>query len=120
MLCLNANRPALRRIYAKVLARFQYTNFCKTRKVIETSMANYWTNVTQQRLSRRRALVMTGAGALGAAFLAACGGSDSSSSSSGGGGAPKDASGLLTVLKDESSVAKRGGTLIGSYPGVIL
>src|SRR5690349_19243834 len=68
-------------------------------------MDNYWTNLTRTRLSRRRALVMTGAGAAGAAFLAACGGS--SSDNKGGGGEAK--SGLVTKAVDESSKAIRGG-----------
>jgi glucose/mannose transport system substrate-binding protein len=44
---------------------------------------NYWTRSLGARLSRRRALVATGAGALGAAFLAACGGNDGSDNSAG-------------------------------------
>ena len=44
-------------------------------------MQNYWASMTSNRLSRRRALQTTGAGVLGAAFLAACGGSDDSGGS---------------------------------------
>lgn len=76
-------------------------------------MTSYWSRVLAQRLSRRRALAATGAGALGAAFLAACGGG-------GGDSGPRDLSGLLTVPVDETRNAKRGGRLIGSHPGVIL
>ena len=79
---------------------------------------SYWSRFTDSRLSRRRALAITGGTALGAAFLAACGGSGGSDG--GGSSAPKDNSGLLTQLKDESSVAKRGGTMVGVHPGVIL
>ena len=40
---------------------------------------SYWSRFKDSRMSRRRALALTGGTALGAAFLAACGGSDSSS-----------------------------------------
>ena len=50
-----------------------------------------------------------GAGALGAAFLAACGGSDSGSSSAGG-GTQKDVSSLIVKAVDETKNVKRGGT----------
>jgi len=68
--------------------------------------SNYWSQVLQQRLSRRRALVVTGAGALGAAFLAACGGSD------GDGGTKGDASGLIAPYVDTSKQAVKGGTAV--------
>jgi len=78
---------------------------------------SYWSRFTESRLSRRRALTMTGGAALGAAFLAACGGgSDSDSGTS----LPADKSGLLTVMKDTTANAKRGGTMVGVHPGVIL
>ncbi|HLF77291.1 MAG TPA: ABC transporter substrate-binding protein [Dehalococcoidia bacterium] len=67
-------------------------------------MNNYWQQSLANRLSRRRALIATGAGALGAAFLAACGGSD------GGSGEVKDPSGLLAKREDSTKRAKRGGT----------
>lgn len=80
---------------------------------------NYWANLTSNRLSRRRALVATGAGALGAAFLAACGGSDDSGGGKSSGPAvKKDTSGLLATPKDDSSVRKRGGQLNIAVPGV--
>ena len=41
--------------------------------------ASYWNRFTQSRITRRRGLAAAGAGALGAAFLAACGGDDSGS-----------------------------------------
>jgi peptide/nickel transport system substrate-binding protein len=65
---------------------------------------------------------MTGAGALGAAFLAACGGS----SSSGGGDANKDAkpgsdkSGLVYEPVDSTAQAKPGGTIKTVYTADIL
>src|SRR5215217_4804226 len=70
-------------------------------------MCDYWHKEINHRLSRRRTLVATGAGALGAAFLAACGGGSSKS----GSGETKDASGLVTAVKDETKDLKRGGTL---------
>src|SRR5262249_42452095 len=54
-------------------------------------------------------IVATGAGALGAAFLAACGGSSNKGGSGGSSKAP--VSSLLTVPVDTTKDAKRGGTL---------
>jgi ABC-type transport system substrate-binding protein len=70
---------------------------------------SYWTSITDGRISRRRALATTGAGALGAAFLAACGGG----SDKGGddAGAKKDASSLVFEPSDSTARAKPGGTL---------
>ena len=79
---------------------------------------SYWSRFTDSRMSRRRALTLTGGTALGAAFLAACGGSDSNSSSdSGSSSGPKDSSGLLTQMKDDQANAKRGGTDDWRPPG---
>jgi ABC-type transport system substrate-binding protein len=77
---------------------------------------NYWNSFT---LSRRRALTATGAGALGAAFLAACGGG-SSDSGSGGTSAPKtsDKSGL--IHEPTQSDGKPGGTIKTVYTADIL
>jgi ABC-type transport system substrate-binding protein len=72
------------------------------------------------RLSRRRAIAATGATAGAAAFLAACGGGDEDSPTSTGPAGPRDTSGLLANITDETKNAKRGGTYIGSHPGVIL
>ncbi len=72
------------------------------------ALSNYWTGLTQRRLSRRRALVATGGAAAAAAFLAACGGSDKNSS---GGKAPVDKSGLLYTPVETTANAKPGGTL---------
>jgi len=74
------------------------------------SMDNYWEKLTASRVTRRRAMIATSAGAMGAAFLAACGGSDSGSSGSSGGG---DKGGSSAVNKPEDTLkeAKRGGTI---------
>ena len=68
---------------------------------------SYWQNALSNRISRRRGMLATGTGALGAAFLAACGGGSDSK----GSGETKDASGLVTAAKDETKDVKRGGTL---------
>ena len=70
---------------------------------------HYWSSKLQQRFSRRRTLAVTGAGALGAAFLAACGGSSDDKSGGGGPVAPKDTSGLLYTPVDTSKQAVKGG-----------
>lgn len=67
----------------------------------------YWSQLADSRLSRRRALVTTGAGALGAAFLAACGGGSSGDSKP----QEKQVSSLITPQKDVTKDAKKGGTL---------
>src|SRR3954469_136280 len=79
-------------------------------------MANgYWEKALSSRIGRRRVMVATGAGALGAAFLAACGGSDSGGG--GGGGGPKvETLSLLAKREDTSKTAKVGGTLITTNP----
>ena len=64
----------------------------------------YWSQVLEHRLSRRRAVVASGATALGAAFLAACGSSDK-------GGGEKAATSLLTKPADTAKQAVRGGTM---------
>ena len=79
-------------------------------------MASYWDRVLDSRLSRRRALAVTGAGAAAAALLAACGGGGGDGGTKG----PVDSSGLLYTPVDETKNAKRGGQLVGSHPGVIL
>jgi peptide/nickel transport system substrate-binding protein len=82
-------------------------------------MKSYWNKVLDSRVTRRRAIAATGALGSAAAFLAACGGGDGDSSSSGPAG-PKDTSGLLTNITDETKNAKKGGVYIDSHPGVIL
>src|SRR5687768_72576 len=64
---------------------------------------DYWTQVSQQRLSRRRSLAIAGGTAAGAALLAACGGGDDGSSDTG------NSSGLVTKPTDTTKQAKRGG-----------
>ena len=71
---------------------------------------DYWQTLTSNRITRRRGLAATAAGAMGAAFLAACGGSDDGGSSSGG-STSKDKSGLVSESVDTTKSAKRGGTL---------
>jgi peptide/nickel transport system substrate-binding protein len=68
-----------------------------------------WTRLASNRLSRRRTLAITGAGALGAAFLAACGGGGSSSEKS------SDKSGLLANAADTTKQAKVGGIWRSTY-----
>jgi ABC-type transport system substrate-binding protein len=70
---------------------------------METS---YWSRTLSQRLSRRRALAATGAGALGAAFLAACG------SDQGGNGGDES---FLAKPDDSTGQAKPGGVLKDVY-----
>src|SRR4051812_926413 len=72
-------------------------------------MDTYWTKLTNNRLTRRRALATTGAGALGAAFLAACGGSDSGSG--GGSSGDKSSSDAITKPEDTLKEAKRSGVI---------
>ena len=67
----------------------------------------YWSGVLRQRLSRRRAIAATAGTAAGAALLAACGGDDDGGGASSG---PKDTSGLLTQLIDDTKNVQRGGT----------
>jgi ABC-type transport system substrate-binding protein len=68
-------------------------------------MNGYWDRVLERRLTRRRALGMTGGLAAAAAFLAACGGNDEGGDSGG-------SSGLVYKVEDETAKAKRGGTYI--------
>jgi hypothetical protein len=67
-------------------------------------MTSYWNHYVEQRLSRRRALAATGAGALGAALLVACG-SDKESGPKG------SKSSLVAAVEDETKSVKRGGVL---------
>jgi peptide/nickel transport system substrate-binding protein len=90
---------------------------------------SYWHRVLSSRVSRRRALALTGASAAAAAFLAACGGDEEKAPSTGATGAtgatgPTGAigatgatgatgapSGLVAQPKDTLAQAKAGGTL---------
>src|SRR5581483_10689042 len=72
----------------------------------------YWAGITRARLGRRRLLAATGAGALSAAFLAACGGSDDNKTAS-----PADkkkAQGLAQKPQDTTSKATKGGVYTAS------
>jgi len=73
-------------------------------------LVTYWRPLLENRISRRRSLGTFGAGALGAAFLAACGGGSEGGSGSGG-KETKEASGLVTKPQDTTKQAKRGGAL---------
>jgi ABC-type transport system substrate-binding protein len=68
-----------------------------------SSQTSYWTRFTHSRITRRRALAMTGGTAAAAAFLAACGG--------GGDGDDDGQGGLVYTPKDTSSDGKAGGSL---------
>ena len=63
-------------------------------------MTNYWSRYMERRLTRRRGLAI-GAGAFGAALLAACGGNEGASGD--------DAASLVVTPKDTSKEAVRGG-----------
>ena len=80
---------------------------------------SYWSDLTSNRVTRRRALQATGAGVAGAAFLAACGGSDSSSGGSGKAAENKRSS-IVTEPKDTAKEGKAGGVwkhfARGSHP----
>jgi hypothetical protein len=62
---------------------------------------SYWDQITQQRVTRRRAMAATAGSAAGAMLLAACGGKSSDE--------PEDKSGLLTNPPDTSAKAVPGG-----------
>ena len=66
---------------------------------------SYWDTLLQSRISRRRAIVATGAATGAAAFLAACGGDNK------GDGGGKEKSTLATKTEDSIKEAKRGGIL---------
>jgi peptide/nickel transport system substrate-binding protein len=99
--------------------------------------SNYWSRLVRGRISRRRALIGTGAGALGAAFLAACGSDDSPTpttptqppSATGPTGpattgptgptGPSTPSGLLAEPVNTLAQAQPGGTLRDWFPAEI-
>ena len=92
--------------------------------------ASYWHSVMTRRISRRRTLALSGAAALGTAFLAACGGDDTASDSSTGGstgtaggsgpstGVAGEPTGLLYVPQDTSDKATKGGTYVAKSDNV--
>lgn len=65
---------------------------------------NYWHDVLQQRMTRRRGLVAAGGAAAGTALLAACGGDAGS-----GGDNKARGSGLVVPVQDETKSLVRGG-----------
>ena len=67
---------------------------------------NYWASVTQQRVSRRRAIAITGGTAVGAALLAACGGGSSTSDEK-----KAENASLIVKPSDTTSKARRGGVM---------
>ena len=69
-------------------------------------MDSYWNRITAQRVGRRRALAMTGATGLAAAFLAACGGGGD-----GGDAGKTTGSDLVEPAVDTFTKSKRGGIL---------
>lgn len=82
-------------------------------------MNRYWEKLLERRIARRRAIGVTSATALGAAFLAACGGDDAAPSPTAGaigatsstGGPTSGAGDLVTPIEDTSATARRGGSL---------
>src|SRR5262245_59569449 len=70
-------------------------------------MESYWSRALGSRLSRRRALALTGSTATAVALLAACGSSGGGGSS---GAAKKPTSELITEPDDTSKTAKHAGT----------
>ena len=71
----------------------------------------YWTRTLAARLSRRRALAVSGGLAGGTALLAACGGGEDG----GGGGQLKDTSGLVYEPVDSTKQAVKGGIWQSAY-----
>ena len=69
---------------------------------------SYWSDLTNNRVTRRRALQATGVGVAAAAFLAACGGSDSGSGGSGKTAENKRSS-IVAEPKDTAKEGKPGG-----------
>ncbi|HEX5370909.1 MAG TPA: ABC transporter substrate-binding protein [Dehalococcoidia bacterium] len=90
---------------------------------------NYWSNIANRRLTRRRAIATSGGIGLGAALLAACGGSNNtktstgssaasgstaaggSSGASGASGSSGAQSSLVAKSVDTTAQAKAGGSL---------
>src|SRR4051812_38705923 len=78
---------------------------------------NYCDRLTTSRITRRRGLAITGAGALGTAFLAACGSSHSGKKDD---KAASNKSGLVYEPVDSTAQAKPGGVIKTVYTADIL
>src|SRR5581483_7590056 len=74
-------------------------------------MQDYWSAFAHRRLTRRRALAMTGTSAAGAALLTACGSSSTTSPAGGSSKPADDKSGLVTKPEDAARSAKPGAVL---------
>jgi peptide/nickel transport system substrate-binding protein len=78
-------------------------------------MENYWGNILNKRLTRRRAIAATSAATGAAAFLAACGGGDSDGgggTGGGGSGAAVDTKGITDgYLAKADTDARKGGNI---------
>ncbi|HEV2172609.1 MAG TPA: ABC transporter substrate-binding protein [Nitrospira sp.] len=70
-------------------------------------MSSHWSGFQEARISRRRALAVTGSGAVATALLAACGGGGKT----GGTAGKTNSSGLVFQPVDTSKQAMRGGSL---------
>src|SRR5688572_14467929 len=95
--------PCMRLLYCD--STFRHLVHKGSRAMPEQS---YWSDLTNHRLTRRRALQTTGVGVAAAAFLAACGGSDSNSGGSGKTTESKRSS-IVAEPKDTAKEGKAGG-----------
>ncbi len=72
-------------------------------------MESYWSPTLRKRISRRKAIRLTGAGVAGAAFLVACGGGSSKK--------PVDKDTVLAPVTNETKTAKHGGRFVAGIRG---
>ena len=78
----------------------------------------YLTTPSQRRISRRKALAVTGGGTVALAFLAACGGGGTNKTA---GESSAQGSGLIAKVQDETSSLTRGGiykSVLGTPPSL--